>query len=55
LAVGVRNAHEVSKLNDQDDTARYRNWTDGVGMASWAVLRVGVRLGTHSTDAGDET
>jgi hypothetical protein len=39
LAVGVRNADEVSKLNDQDDTARYRNWTDGVGMASWAVLR----------------
>jgi hypothetical protein len=36
-AVGVSNTDEVDKLNDQDDTARYRNcnWTDGVGMASW--------------------
>jgi hypothetical protein len=31
----MSNTDDVDKLNHPDDTVRYRNWTDGAGMASW--------------------
>jgi hypothetical protein len=52
-AVGVSNTDEVDKLNDQDDTACYRNWADGVGMASWGGASS--RRDTRNQGSGDET
>jgi hypothetical protein len=56
----MSNTDGVDKLNNQDDTVRYRNWTDGAGMASWngAGMSGGEgwrrRMGGGEQNAGEE-